>query len=100
MTLGVWNDVADNLVRADSVRTALLFVSRGEAPLGIVYETDAQIDKRVRIVDYFPLNSHPPIVYPVALTASANRGADKFLAFLRSPAGEAAFKKYGFSVLK
>lgn len=99
MTLGVWNDVADKLVRADSVRTALVFVDRGEAPLGIVYETDALIDKQVRVVDYFPTNSHPPIVYPVALTVSANSGADKFLAFLRSPTGQAAFKKYGFALL-
>lgn len=99
-SLGVWNDVADKLVRGDSVRTALAFVDRGEAPLGIVYETDALIDKQVRIVDYFPVNSHTPIVYPIALTATATSGADKFIAFLRSPASEAAFKKYGFSVLK
>lgn len=100
MTLGVWNAVADKLVRADSVRTALAFVDRGEAPLGIVYETDALIDKRVRIVDTFPANAHPAIVYPVALTRTAQPGAERFLAYLRSATAQAVFKKYGFSVLQ
>ena len=59
-SLGVWNDVADHLVRADNVRTALAFVARGEVPLGIVYETDARIDKQVRIVDLFPAGFAPP----------------------------------------
>lgn len=99
-TLGVWNAVADKLVRADSVRAALAFVDRGEAPLGIVYETDALIDKQVRIVDYFPDSSHPVIVYPIALTVTAKPGAAKFLAYLHSAAAQAVFKKYGFSVLQ
>lgn len=98
--LGVWNEVADKLVRGDSVRTALAFVERGEAPLGIVYETDALIDRQVRIVDYFPASSHPAIVYPIALTVAAGNGAEQFVVFLRSAAGEAAFRKYGFTVLK
>jgi molybdate transport system substrate-binding protein len=99
-SLGVWNAVADKLVRADNVRTALAFVDRGEAPLGIVYETDALIDKKVRIVDFFPATSHPPIVFPIALTVSAKAGADKFIEFLHSASAQAAFKKYGFSVLQ
>jgi molybdate transport system substrate-binding protein len=98
-TLGVWNDVADRLVRADNVRSALAFVARGEVPLGIVYETDARIDKKVRIVDLFPENSHLPISYPVALTRTANAKAASFVEFLRGPAATAAFEKYGFTVL-
>jgi molybdate transport system substrate-binding protein len=98
-TLGVWNDVADRMVRADSVRSALAFVDRGEAPLGIVYETDALIDKRVRVVDVFPANSHLPIIYPMALTSAAKPNAARFVAYLRGPAGEAAFKAYGFTPL-
>ena len=98
-SLGVWNDIADHLVRADNVRTALAFVARGEAPLGIVYETDARIDKRVRIVDLFPESSHLPISYPIALTASAGANAAAFVEFLRGPTGTAAFETYGFSVL-
>ena len=98
-SLGVWNDVSSKVVRADSVRSALAFVDRGEAPLGIVYATDAQIDKNVRIVDTFPTDTHPPIVYPIALTAQADASAAKFVAFLRGPTGQAAFKKYGFILL-
>jgi molybdate transport system substrate-binding protein len=95
-SLGVWNDVADRLVRADNVRSALAFIARGETPLGIVYETDAKVEKRVRIVDYFPADSHPPIVYPVAVTAEARPAARQFVEFLRSAAAQDIFKKYGF----
>jgi len=98
-TLGVWNDVADRMVRADSVRSALAFVDRGEAPLGIVYETDALIDKHVRVVDVFPANSHLPIIYPIALTRAAKPDAAKFVAYIRGPAGDVAFKAYGFTPL-
>jgi molybdate transport system substrate-binding protein len=96
-SLGVWNDVADRVVRADSVRSALAFIDRGEAPLGIVYETDALIDKRVRVVDVFPDNSHLPILYPIALTHAAKLDAAKFVSYLSGPAGGVAFKAYGFT---
>jgi molybdate transport system substrate-binding protein len=99
MRLGVWDSVAERMVRADSVRSALAFVDRGEAPLGIVYETDALIDKRVRLVDAFPADSHAPIIYPVALTKSAKPAAAKFIAYLRGPAGDVAFSHYGFKPL-
>ncbi len=98
-TLGAWNDVEGRMVRADSVRSALAFVDRGEAPLGIVYETDALADKKVRVVDTFPGNSHLPIVYPIALTVAAKADAAKFVAYIRGPAGDAAFKASGFSTL-
>ena len=97
--LGVWNEVSGRLVRADSVRAALAFVDRREAALGIVYETDALIDKHVRIVDIFPADSHPPIVYPMALTTAARQPAVKLAAFIRSRAGAIAFKAYGFTLL-
>ncbi|HEY1315174.1 MAG TPA: molybdate ABC transporter substrate-binding protein [Steroidobacteraceae bacterium] len=96
-SLGVWNDVADRVVRADSVRSALAFVDRSEAPLGIVYATDALIDKRVRVVDVFPDNSHLPILYPIALTRAAKPDAAKFVSYLSGPAGGVAFKAYGFT---
>ena len=94
--LGVWKDVEDRIVRADSVRAALTFVDRGEAPLGIVYETDALVDKKVRVIDVFPADSHQPIVYPLALTRVAQPGAAKFAAFIASPAAAQMFKSYGF----
>lgn len=99
-SLGVWSAVADHLVRADNVRTALAFVARGEAPLGIVYETDARVEKKVRVVGVFPDGSYPPIAYPVALTATADARAAGFLEFLRGPAGAETFRKYGFIVLR
>jgi molybdate transport system substrate-binding protein len=98
-TLDVWNSIADKLVRAENVRAALAFVERGEVPLGIVYRSDALVDKGVRIVDVFPLDSHPPITYPIALTLGAKSSAAKFAAYLRTPAAAAVFLKYGFAPL-
>jgi molybdate transport system substrate-binding protein len=97
--LGIWNEVSDRLVRADSVRSALAFVDRGETPLGIVYETDALIDKHVRVVDVFPADSHLPIVYPIALTGMAKPDAAAFVEYVRGPAGVVAFKAGGFTPL-
>jgi molybdate transport system substrate-binding protein len=99
IALGVWDSVSARLVRADSVRAALAFVDRGETPLGIVYATDALADKKVRFVDAFPAESHEPIIYPAALTNVANADAAKFLAYMRGPAGDLAFKRYGFAPL-
>lgn len=97
--LGVWGDVADRIVRADNVRTALVYVDRGEAPLGIVYATDAAIDRKVRVVDTFPADSHAPITYPIAATRTAKPGAIAFVDYMRSSAAGAIFEKYGFTKL-
>ncbi len=97
--LGVWNAVADRLARADSVRSALVLVDRGEAPLGIVYQTDALIDKNVRVVDVFPDNTHLPITYPIALANGAKADAAEFLSYVQSPAADIIFKRYGFIAL-
>jgi molybdate transport system substrate-binding protein len=98
--LGVWDSVKDKIAQAESVRAALLFVSRGEAPLGIVYQTDAAADPNVKIVGTFPENTHLPIIYPVALTReSTNADAQAFLNYLRSPPARAAFERQGFTVL-
>jgi len=97
--LGVWSEVSSRIVPAEDVRSALAFVARGETPLGIVYETDALIEKRVRIVDTFPEDSHERITYPVALIATAKAGAGRFVGYMKSPAGRAVFTKYGFQNL-
>jgi molybdate transport system substrate-binding protein len=98
--LGVWASVEGKVARAENVRSALFFVSRQEAPLGIVYETDAAADKGVKIVAAFPADTHPPIVYPIALTAvSKNPDAARFLGFLESPAARPIFEKQGFTML-
>jgi molybdate transport system substrate-binding protein len=95
--LGVWPDVRTKIAAAADVRAALLLVARGEAPLGIVYITDAAVEPRVRVVDVFPEDTHPPIVYPAALTASAKLpAADRLLRALREPAARAIFDQYGF----
>ena len=98
-TLGVWNSVADHIVRAENVRAALAFVERGEVPLGIVYRTDALLDKGVRIVDTFPTESHPPITYTIALTVGAKSVAAQFADYLGKPAVDAVFVRYGFMSL-
>jgi molybdate transport system substrate-binding protein len=98
--LGVWDSVAPHVAGAENVRAALLFVDRKETPLGIVYATDAASDPNVEVAGVFPEDTHPPIIYPIALTAaSRNPDAVKFLAFLESPAARPAFEKQGFTVL-
>ena len=95
--LGVWNEVSAKVAPAADVRAAMLLVSRGEAPFGIVYSTDAFVDKGVRIVDDFPENSYPPIIYPVALLASSKSfNAGEFLSFLTQAQARGIFEKYGF----
>jgi molybdate transport system substrate-binding protein len=99
-TLGVWESVKDKIAQAENVRAALLLVSRGEAPLGIVYETDARVDPSVKILDRFPEESHPAIIYPAALTTDGNNpAAADFLAYLRGPEAHAIFAAAGFAVL-
>ncbi len=99
-TLGAWDSVQPKLAPAADVRGALLLVSRGEAPFGIVYETDARIDSNVHIVGIFPEDSHTPIRYPVAAVASSkNADAAKFIAYLDTPAARTVFEHYGFQVL-
>lgn len=99
-TLGVWNTVADRIVPTENVRTSLLYVARGEVPLGIVYSTDARTERRVHVVDTFPPDSYRPITYPVALTRTARPGATDFLRYLESDAAAARFAAAGFTVLR
>ena len=99
--LGVWTSVETKVAYAESVRTALAFVSRGEAPYGIVYQTDAAADKGVAIVGTFPADSHPPIIYPIALLAeSKNPDALAYLDFLKSHKAALFFAAQGFTTLK
>lgn len=100
-SLGVWASVEGKLAQAENVRAALKLVATGEAPLGIVYLTDAQADSSVRVVGAFPTSSHPPIIYPVARVAGAkSAAADAFLAYLKSSAAREIFKARGFKVLE
>ncbi|MGZ2373839.1 molybdate transport system substrate-binding protein [Sinorhizobium medicae] len=99
--LGLWPSLAGKVAGAESVRAALLLVSRGEAPYGIVYRTDAAADAGVKVIGTFPENSHPPIIYPIAITAdSRNPDAGAYLDFVRSPKAAALFEAEGFTVLE
>jgi molybdate transport system substrate-binding protein len=97
--LGAWQAAEPKFAMAESVRAALALVARGEAPLGIVYATDAKVEPGVKIVGTFPADSHPAIIYPVAATATARSEAAGYLAFLRSAAAKTIFEKYGFAFL-
>ncbi len=98
--LGVWPSVRDHVANAADVWTAVTYVSRHEAALGIVFDTDARLDPGVAVVGRFPPDTHPPIVYPVAaVTRSTNPKTRHVLAFLRSPAAHAIFVAHGYTVL-
>lgn len=98
--LGVWDHVAGQIAQAENVRAALALVTRGEAPLGIVYQTDAAVEPGVKIVATFPADTHPPIIYPIALlAASKNPDAAAYLAYLEGAKGRLLFEKQGFVVL-
>ncbi len=98
--LGLWDEIQDRLVRADNVRSAMMFVARGETPLGIVYTTDALIDSKVRIVDTFPENTHTPITYPAANVRGAQRTAIVYLNFLANAQAGETWRRFGFRELK
>jgi molybdate transport system substrate-binding protein len=94
---GVWDAVSGKIARAENVRDALAFVARGAAPLGIVYTTDAAVEPKVRVVARFPDGTHPPVVYPMAVTANARSPrAQAFLDFLMTPESQSVLAEAGF----
>lgn len=98
--LGAWAAAEPKLAMAENVRAALAYVARGEAPVGIVYATDAAVEPKVKVIGAFPEDSHPKIIYPVAITAASKQpGAARYLRFLRSDAAKTVFEHYGFTVL-
>ena len=97
--LGAWQASEPKFAMAENVRAALTLVARGEAVLGIVYETDAKVEPGVKIIGTFPADSHPAIIYPIAATKSAKSGTDGYIAFLKSAAAKIIFEKYGFTFL-
>jgi molybdate transport system substrate-binding protein len=97
--LGLWDSTTPKLAMVGNVRAALVLVTRGEAPLGIVYATDAKVEPAVKIIGVFPDDSHDPIVYPAAATVGAKPAARPYLDFLRSAAARAIFERFGFSFL-
>ena len=98
--LGVWAEVDKSLTRSENVRASLVLVARGEAPLGIVYATDAKAEPKVRVVDTFAANLHPPILYPAALMAGGQSGAAALLAHLAGPDARAVWQRHGFGMVR
>jgi molybdate transport system substrate-binding protein len=96
--LGVWDQVSGRIAAAENVRAALALVARGEAPLGVVYRTDAAVDRAVVVAGVFPDDTHPPIIYPAAALKGAKPDALAFLRFLGGAAAKRVFEKYGFAV--
>jgi len=98
-TLGLWDAVAPHVAQSDNVRSALAFVALGEAPLGIVYASDARVEDSVSVIATFPEGSHTPIMLPAAITAqSEHPRAQDFLDFLSSDIVAPIWREYGFSV--
>ncbi len=98
--LGAWRQVEKRLIRAENVRSALAFVARGEAALGIVYATDAKVEGKVRIVDTFPADSHPPIHYPIAATTASGADGVRFVEYVAGAKARPLFVKHGFEPLR
>jgi molybdate transport system substrate-binding protein len=99
--LGVWDAVEPQTAPAENVRAALALVQRGEAPLGIVYATDARGAKGIKVAGTFPDDSHDPIVYPMGIVAGHDQPEVRaFFDFLLSAEGKALFKSYGFKTLE
>lgn len=99
-SLRAWAAAEKKLAMAENVRAALAYVGRGEAPIGIVYATDAAVEPRVKVIGTFPEGSHPKIIYPVAATAATSKpDVAAYLAFLRGAAARGIFERYGFTVL-
>jgi molybdate transport system substrate-binding protein len=96
--MGTWPVLSARLAQGENVRAALAFVAKGEAPLGIVYATDALAEPKVRVVAIFPDTMHAPIVYPLAATAQGDSAAAsrEFRAYLRGSRARAIFKRAGF----
>ena len=98
-SLGLWNDISAKVIRAKDVRSALYFVEQNEAPLGIVYATDAKISKRVKILDTFPENLHPPVLFQAGVVKHRISGpVEDFIVFLKSADSKNVFSAYGFTV--
>lgn len=98
--LGAWNTVSPEMARTNNVRSGMALVERDEAPLGIVYGSDAVASDKVKVVGVFPADSHKPVEYPMAVVKDQdNKSVREFYDYLKTPQAAEIFKKYGFSPL-
>lgn len=97
--LKLWDGVEAKLARADNVRAALALVETGEAPLGIVYSTDAAASRKIRVLGAFPADSHTPVTYPFAIVKVEGEDkpeVKKVFEFLTGTESMAIYSKHGF----
>lgn len=98
--LGAWDTVNPMLARTNNVRSGMALVERDEAPLGIVYGSDAVASDKVKVVGIFPADTHKPVEYPMAIVKGQDNSATRqFYDYLKTPQAAVIFKQYGFSPL-
>ncbi len=95
--MNVWPSLSQRIAAAENVRAALALVARGEVPLGIVYETDARDEPKVRIAGRIDAGLHPRIVYPAAALRSAKPLVRRYLDYLGSARATEIFARHGFT---
>lgn len=99
VSLGQWDAIQTKVAAANNVRGALLLVERQEAPLGVVYSTDAKASQKVKVVATFPENLHSPVEYPMAIVREHRREeVQQFFDYLGSEKAKKQLVDYGFSV--
>ncbi|MGG4622776.1 molybdate ABC transporter substrate-binding protein [Serratia odorifera] len=97
-SLKAWPRLEPTLARANNVRSAMALVERQEAPLGIVYGSDAVASDKVKVIGVFPAESHKPVEYPMAIVKGHDSpSVSAFYTYLKSPQAAAIFQRYGFS---
>ncbi|QFQ80593.1 molybdate ABC transporter substrate-binding protein [Vibrio harveyi] len=93
--LGVWKKLERQIAPAKNVRLALALVERGEAPLGVVYKTDALLTDKVKVVGEFANDTHADIIYPAAIVKDSTQ-SEQFFEYLKSDDAKKVFAQYGF----
>ena len=98
MNLGIWESVQNKIIYAKDVRQVLAYVERGEVEAGIVYQTDANVSDKVKIIMSADPTSYSPILYPLAIIKGITnqKAAEDVIAFLAGEEAKEIFKQHGF----
>ncbi len=95
--IGIWNMIKFNVANSPNVRAALSFVSRGDLEYGVVYKSDAIVDKKVKIIYELDSSLHTKVQYPLTIL---NKKKNTLLLynFLKEKKAMEIFKKWGFVI--